>query len=267
VPSLYAPDAATSATTAASIAKEVVSFDTARSTSAFALFYIFVLCARVAHQLQPPVRTARYAIGSIASVGFVGGRVVAIDLVCLTVEAAPGGSSARRSQGERPPVANQHGSRIEGAGICAHFLAGVSGLAKGGIAIEMPIGSDGASLRSSAIAPKLESACFANEGARRIGAAGVVRRLLPWATIALLGDRIVTFVRFPLARATTSPPARHLGPFAALAEETPIVGGAKPLAFDVALAPDPRGGPACSDDRDDDRSGDYGDSRRSSTQG
>jgi hypothetical protein len=226
-----------------------------------------VLGAGVAHQLQLPVRAARDAIGLLANVVFGRHHVVAIDFVRVAVETAPRGPSTRRGQGQCMPVANQHCPRIERAGIYAHFLARVSRLAQGCIAFEMPIGSDSASLRSSAIAPKLELAGFANESVRRISGAGVIRKLLSWARVALLSDRIVAFIRFPLARTTPRPSAGHLGPSATLAEQAPIVGCAEPLVVDVALASDPWGGPTRGEDRDDDRSRDCGDSRQSSTQG
>lgn len=74
---------------AVSIAKEVVIFDTARGAPAFAFFYIFVLRAGVAHQLQFPVQAAAYAIGLVAKIAVCGHSVIASDLMGLAVESAP----------------------------------------------------------------------------------------------------------------------------------------------------------------------------------
>jgi hypothetical protein len=174
--STHPKDSAATPRACGSIAEEVVSFDTARSSSALTLFYIFVLGARVAHELHLRVGTARYPVGLIASVAFGGHSIVAIDFVRVPIESAPVGSSARRREAESAPVAKQHGSRVERARIGTQSLTRISNLAKGGIAIEMPIGSHGAPLGSPAIAPKLESAAPAHESSRAVGAAGEVRR-------------------------------------------------------------------------------------------
>jgi hypothetical protein len=79
---------------AASIAKEVVIFDTARRASALAFFYVFVLGAGVAHQLQLPVLAAANAIGLVAKVALSGHSVVASDLMGLPIESAPGRPTA-----------------------------------------------------------------------------------------------------------------------------------------------------------------------------
>ena len=200
-----------------SIAKEVVIFDTARSSSAFAFFYIFVLDAGVADELFPRIDAARYSVRLIARIAFPGHAVVAIDLVRVPIESAPMGSSARRGEPQGPPVAKQHGLRVEGAGIGAYSLTRVANLAKSGIAIQMAVGSHGAALASTAIAPKLESTVPAHQSSRPIGAASKVRRELSRAMIAFLGDRIVTLVRRPVTRATVGASARHLGPSPTLA--------------------------------------------------
>jgi hypothetical protein len=175
-PHLHAPEGLAHHPVLRSIAKEVATFDTARSSSTTAFFYIFVLNSGVAHELCLRVGTARYPVGLIANVAFRGRSIIAIDLVRISIESAPVGSSARGGQAESAPVAKQHGARVDRAGICAYSLTGVSNLAKGGIAIEMAIGSHGAPLGSPAIAPKLESAAFAHESSRAVGAAGEVRR-------------------------------------------------------------------------------------------
>jgi hypothetical protein len=200
-----------------SIAKEVVIFDTARSSSAFAFFYVFVLDAGVADELCSRIDATRYPVRLIAGVAFPGHAVVAIDFVRVPIKSAPVGSSARRSEPEGAPVAKQHGLRVERAGIGAYSLTRVANLAKSSIAIQMAVGSHGASLASPAIAPKLELAAFAHQGSRAVGAACKVRRQLSRAMIALLGDRIVTLVRRPVTRATVGASARHLGPSPALA--------------------------------------------------
>jgi hypothetical protein len=79
---------------AVSIAKKVAIVDTARRAPAFAFFYIFVLPAGVAHQLQLPVLAAAYAIGVVANVALAGDSVVAIDLMRLPIESAPGRPTA-----------------------------------------------------------------------------------------------------------------------------------------------------------------------------
>jgi hypothetical protein len=266
-PPLHAPEGSAHHPVLRSIAKEIVPLDTARRSSALALFYIFVRDAGVAHELHVRVGTARYPVGLIANIAFGGHSVVAIDLVRVPIESASVGSSARRGLAEGAPVAKQHGSRVERAGIGAYSLTRVSNLAQGGIAIEMPIGSHGTPLRSPAIAPKLESAVLAHESSRAVGTAGEVRRERARAVIAFLRERIVACVRRPVTRATTGAAARHLGPSPSLAQEAPIVSGTNPLVFDVAFGSGSRRGPTCHEDREDDRSGDYGDSRRSSTQG
>jgi hypothetical protein len=200
-----------------SIAKEVVIFDTARSSSAFALFCIFVFDAGVADELCSRIDAARDSVRLIARVAFPGHAVVAIDLVRVPIESAPVGSSARRGEPQGAPVAKQHGLPVERAGIGAYSLTRVANLAKSGIAIQMAVGSHGAALAPPAIAPKLESAAFAHQGSRAVGAACEVCRQLARAMIALLGDRIVTLVRRPVTRATFGASARHLGPSPALA--------------------------------------------------
>lgn len=146
---------------AASIAKQVVILDTALRAAAFTFFYIFVLDAGVAHQFGFSVDAARDPIRLLAGVAFGGDSIVAVDLVCVPIESAPVGSSARRRHREGVPVAQEHRLLVERASICAQFLTRVTNLAESRIAIEMTIGCHGAAVGSPAVAPKLEPPALA----------------------------------------------------------------------------------------------------------
>jgi hypothetical protein len=141
---------------AASIAKQVVILDTARGAAAFTFFYIFVVDARVAHQFGFSVDAACDPIRLLAGIAFRGDSIVAVDRVCVPIESASVGSSARRRHREGVPIAQEHRLLVEGAGVCAQFLTRVTNLAKSRIAIEMTIGCYGAPVGSPAVAPKVE---------------------------------------------------------------------------------------------------------------